>query len=48
MTEAPHASYLRLQYQDRDIDNSILTPPANGNVHGKFNNVFGLQIAYSF
>jgi len=43
-----HASYLRLIYKDRDVDNSILEKPANGNVHGKFNNAFGLQVAYRF
>lgn len=41
-------SFLRLIYEDRDVDNSILAKPANGNVHGKFNNGVGLQIAYRF
>lgn len=43
-----HLSFLRLIYKDRNVNDSILAKPANGNVHGKFNNGVGLQIAYRF
>lgn len=42
------AAYMRLIYQDRDVHRSILSPPANGNVHGKFANAFALELGYAF
>lgn len=41
-------SYTRLVYEDRIVTNSILTPPANGRVLGKFTNIVGLQVGYRF
>lgn len=43
-----HGSYLRLIYEDRVVKNSILTPPANGNTRGKYNNAFSVQLTYAF
>lgn len=40
--------YTRLFYNDRVVTQSILTPAANGNVIGKFTNIFSLQMGWKF
>ncbi len=42
------ASFLRLIFEDRIIEDSVLSPPANGEVKGKVNTALGLQFAYRF